>query len=321
MPFGRFWATLVPFFVTLALTRWAAQRLTLLRAAQQVRALPAYPPAHLDECILMLAPHPDDEVLGAGGYLQQCVQAGAQVHVVWITGGDAFECQEAQPEEQRRMRELGVRRMAEARQAADILGIAPQAQHALGYPDGGLQAMLDSDSPEPYHSVSTGTSAVYLPGCRTPQAPYTRRALSADLSRLLDELRPDRVLSPSPQELHPEHASLGPLMRQLMTERGELDRLWFWVVHGGKESVLSRALFLGSKWPLPKEGAAALPLPPAPVARTMPWRRVDLTPGQQALKREAIRAHHSQFAVLGRFLAAYDRPNELLVAARDVPPV
>ena len=38
--------------------------------------------------ILVIAPHPDDESIGAGGLLLRAKQAGAQVRVIFCTSGD-----------------------------------------------------------------------------------------------------------------------------------------------------------------------------------------------------------------------------------------
>src|SRR5262249_9672320 len=40
--------------------------------------------------LLVLAPHPDDEALGAAGLIQRVVGAGGSVRVVLMTSGDAF---------------------------------------------------------------------------------------------------------------------------------------------------------------------------------------------------------------------------------------
>src|SRR5688572_21589494 len=38
--------------------------------------------------LLVVAPHPDDESLGAGGLIQQTLAAGGRVHVLFMTNGD-----------------------------------------------------------------------------------------------------------------------------------------------------------------------------------------------------------------------------------------
>ena len=41
--------------------------------------------------VLIVAPHPDDEALGAGGLIQSAVDSGADVKVVYLTHGDHNE--------------------------------------------------------------------------------------------------------------------------------------------------------------------------------------------------------------------------------------
>ncbi len=67
---------------------------------------------------VVLSPHPDDEVLGAGGSIAALARAGHAVHVVIVTKGDAlFDAQ------------LIERGRAEARKAHEILGVT--ATHFL----------------------------------------------------------------------------------------------------------------------------------------------------------------------------------------------
>lgn len=48
-------------------------------------------------CALVVAPHPDDEILGAGGTIAKMLKAGRQVHVCVVTKGRAplFDAQQA----------------------------------------------------------------------------------------------------------------------------------------------------------------------------------------------------------------------------------
>lgn len=70
------------------------------------------------QSILILAAHPDDEVLGCGGTIAKLAEEGALVHVAFLADGvssrvgDALEQQE----------ELNVRRLA-AKKACEILGV------------------------------------------------------------------------------------------------------------------------------------------------------------------------------------------------------
>ena len=41
--------------------------------------------------LLVVAPHPDDELLCCAGVIQRVVQSGGRVSIVWVTSGDASE--------------------------------------------------------------------------------------------------------------------------------------------------------------------------------------------------------------------------------------
>lgn len=83
---------------------------------------------------LVVAPHPDDEVLGCGGLVAGLVAEGAAVRVLFLTDGGGDEEGEARAG-------YVARRRAEAAAVADLLGFAG-VEH-LGLPDGGLADHLD----------------------------------------------------------------------------------------------------------------------------------------------------------------------------------
>ncbi len=86
--------------------------------------------------IVVLAAHPDDEVLGVGGLCAGLARRGRPLHVVWATDGEASH--PAAPAGL--VADLPQRRRAESRQALERLGVRPAAQTHLGLPDGALAA-------------------------------------------------------------------------------------------------------------------------------------------------------------------------------------
>src|SRR5688572_26068919 len=93
--------------------------------------------------LLVVAPHPDDESLGAGGLIARAVARGAAVHVVLATDGDNAAWIQRVWERRWRIgepdrRRFGVWRRAEAMAALAALGVAPSAVTCLAYPDQGL---------------------------------------------------------------------------------------------------------------------------------------------------------------------------------------
>lgn len=81
------------------------------------------------ESVLVLAPHPDDEVLGCGGLVRRWCAGGSSVRVLFLTDGGADA-----PEGQRA--DYVRRRRSEAAAAAAVLGLA--GSDHLGLPDGAL---------------------------------------------------------------------------------------------------------------------------------------------------------------------------------------
>jgi len=71
----------------------------------------------MNETILVIAAHPDDEMLGCGGTIRLLVDAGAEAHVAFLADGVSSRDQDKKEED-----ELSVRRSA-ARKSCDILGI------------------------------------------------------------------------------------------------------------------------------------------------------------------------------------------------------
>lgn len=119
------------------------------------------------------------------------------------------------------------------------------------------------------------------------------------LKRVLDRVQPDVVLAPAPQDFHADHHTLRVIALRLMAGRGEQRRLRCWVVHGNLE------------WPLPKGLNTTLALSRPPLAPHLPWRRVPPSPENRRVKLRAINTCHSQVNVLGRFMRAFVRTNDL----------
>ena len=90
------------------------------------------------EQAVVVAPHPDDEVLGAGGTLAELAAGGATVAVLALTDGEA-----SHPGASVAAGELARRRVAESADAATRLFGEPPAIERLALPDGKLDRYED----------------------------------------------------------------------------------------------------------------------------------------------------------------------------------
>jgi LmbE family N-acetylglucosaminyl deacetylase len=270
--------------------------------------LPQMAPPRSTDRVLVIAPHPDDETLCCGGYLQQAVAAGATVGVVWITAGDSFEIDAIVTERTLRpkasgLEQLGMRRIAEAHAAADRLGVPRAQQILLGFPDRDVHALLLTPSAAPLRSRYTGVSAVPYAEALHPGSPYTGSELRRNLQEVIVRFAPTIVLAAAPQDRHPDHNASGALAVELLRASASKARIYYWIVHAGHE------------WPAPRGLHRERPLLPPKIARDLSWQRLPLSDAQVAGKLAALNEHHTQLRVMSRFLDAFVRNDEIFAPA------
>lgn len=262
--------------------------------------------------VLVLSPHPDDETLGAAGLIQDALSRGQQVWVVFMTSGDAFPWTPAYAARYwdggAGMRALGERRMAEARAATAALGVPQDHVLFLGFPDRGLTRMENQYLTTPFLSPSTRVDRVPYTDTLRPGAPYTGRQVGRQLREIARMVRPKIILTTSVLDHHPDHRATAHAAVRLADEFGA--RVFFFPVHDGVE------------WPLPKGHHPDLGLyPPRAQEQGGTWRRFLLTPDQEDTKAQAVAEYRSQTLVIGRFMWAFVRRNELLrpASSEDTP--
>jgi LmbE family N-acetylglucosaminyl deacetylase len=255
------------------------------------------------DSLLVVSPHPDDESLCCGGLIHSARRAGAKVAIVWVTNGDGFKWDAMVVEKKLRPRagtylELARQRNDEARTAGGILNVEPASLFFLGYPDRGvLRLLFDFYHPNtPWRSRFTGANAVVYEDAVDPGARYDGDDLVRDFTSVVERVNPTLVLAPSPQDTHPDHRGAGILAWRVMTARGELDKVRYWIVHGGRG------------WPKPRALRPELAQTVAPRGLGMRWEQFAL---DQPAKLTAIRAHRSQTKVMGRVMESYVRSIEL----------
>ena len=92
-----------------------------------------------DAVVVVLAAHPDDEVLGVGGLLALLARCGREVRLVWATDGEASHPGSRAPLVGR----LPEVRRDESAEAARRLGLGGAPRTHLGLPDGGLAERVE----------------------------------------------------------------------------------------------------------------------------------------------------------------------------------
>jgi len=273
-------------------------------------------PIGADTRLLVIAPHPDDETIGAGGLMQRVRAAGGEVSVVYLTDGDGY------PEGVRAedhvetptaadYRGYGRRRKHEARAALAALNLGRYSSRFLRFPDGGLRQLLDkywSERRGAYRSPYTRYDRPDKPETIVPDTEYRGQDLSQELARVIAEYRPTLVVVPRKEDQHSDHCAaffltmdaLGAVERTGTDVRPEVVN---YIVHW-------------YAWPFEDEGTELSP-PPGLRGGASGWMRVPLTAAQQRTKRRALQEYKTQMHVMSWFLDGFARSNE--VFSRPAP--
>jgi LmbE family N-acetylglucosaminyl deacetylase len=165
--------------------------------------------------VLVLAPHPDDESLGAGGLLAHLASVGGLARVIFATNGDNAPWIQRVAERRWRISEsdrqrFGARRRAEAVAALEALGFSAEDALFFDRQDQGLTADL----------MRGDELVVEL------------------LARELMSWRPTLLVAPSMRDLHPDHSALA-VFAQLAIDRAASaaapPRVVTYLVHGLKQ--------------------------------------------------------------------------------------
>ncbi len=254
------------------------------------------------ERVLVIAPHTDDEVLGAGGAIQHHLSQGARVVVVILTNGDG-QYRRLIPSSRASI-SLGYARQRESLTALGHLGLPRENVIFLGYPDRGLSDLWNGywDCERLYSSRYTKTDHSPYRESFTAEAPYCGLAVVADLMKILEQERPQLVYLPHPNDLHPDHQAAWAFTIYAIARAGL-----------APEPELLTYIIHREDWPRPRgpRPEELLFPPPSLLDLDTKWVRIDLEPEERARKYEAILQFHSQTEFIEDYLVSFARANEL----------
>ena len=266
--------------------------------------------------MLLIVPHPDDEVLLGAGIVTWASRLGLPLHVCVATNGD-YGCAD---------QTVGRLRLRESLNALEYLGLSQEHVTFLGYADTGmpemdsfLQKLMRAERPDTCVPSPCGVTTYGLPGASTwhmrrfgREASYCRRDIQQDLRTLLEALEPDTVLTTSLEDTHFDHSALCRFVMEAAAARPTPPAVYQGVVHslGGDE-----------RWPL-RDGAVPFTLPEGVEAYTPV--RFPLPPNMwdgafdEPVKRHALRCHVTAMkpdAV--DFLSAFVKADELFFLPKE----
>lgn len=288
------------------------------------------------ERLLVVAPHPDDETLGAGGLMQRVLEHGGRVQVVLMTAGDGYReavaanTHESNPDPSQFVA-YGERRLSEARAALHVLGNGRVRVDVIGFPDGGLGAMLGDHwwRIAPARSAFTRADRPPYAQALDPQLPYSGIALRDALVTILKSTQPTIIALPDWVDQHPDHSATGTFVMLAVDEwaggrarqRASAPQLLAYLIHW--DNWPNRpAGWKGPRFP-DAAHAIALQLPSDLPPRGLSQQTLTLTDQEIAIKATALGQHESQRQTNPYQLGVFVRRTEpfTVITARDLPRV
>lgn len=146
--------------------------------------------------VLILAPHPDDEILGLGGIIMQTLQKDGKVHLVYLTDGEGSR---VWPD----LEEIKRQRLALTDQVCEKLGINLSSITRLHLPDGAV----------PY-----------------PGKPGFEEAVKS-IRQLIEGLKPDAVFATHTLDYWPyDHVACAHIAKEAVKQSAHKTQLWYYWV-------------------------------------------------------------------------------------------
>ncbi len=173
-------------------------------------------PVSSGDDVLIIAAHPDDDVITAAGIIEDQLDVGGTVTVAYVTNGDRCEsqsqvdngrCSELQPG-------IGTVRQGEAVDAERELGTVVGSDESnlifMGYPNGFVDAVRYGWAlPELFHDetyASRGLGGTDWHDHRTgDHAAYTAQNLLDDMEAVIEARKPDHIFTHMRWDRHEDH--------------------------------------------------------------------------------------------------------------------
>lgn len=196
--------------------------------------------------VLIIAPHPDDEVIGCAGIILRTLEAKRNATVVILTNGDGHIALTAAAAKKSRDEltpedfiKAGALRQGHSIAAMKRLGVPREGLIFLGYPDGGLEKMWEMNSSVAFRQMLTQKRETY--GVTAPDyhslvhgqpASYMKTNVVADLAEIIRARRPQEVFVSHESDKHGDHRAAFWYAREALRQAKVDARLLAFVVHG-----------------------------------------------------------------------------------------
>ncbi|MGZ4976668.1 MAG: DUF7402 domain-containing protein [Methylobacter sp.] len=277
--------------------------------------------------ILVVSPHPDDDLLIAAGVTYAATQRSEPVTVVYMTNGDNLGLSQG-----------NLRQDEAAAGQINNLGTKENDLIFLGYPDGGLETMYRNypGQSDHYLAAPSGQTATYAHRGRSltdyhnyrfgTHANYNGFNLLNDLTDIINNFRPDHIITTAEFDLHPDHYTTYNATHDAILAVTAIDPSYVPVLNKSVVHTTNEDL-----WPDLFNPLIYFTEPPGLAGTGFSWvnrESLDVrlpmqVPNMTNIKANAINAHASQFGTdgsLGRFIHKDEFFWAVNVAGSNSPP-
>lgn len=265
-----------------------------------------------DDRILILAPHPDDEVIACGGVIQQALNIGAQVKIVYLTEGQhnpisliVYKKKLLFKNRQRQFIELGRIRRKESIDAMNLLGIDRSRLIFLDYPDQGTRSIFVDHWGEgnEYKDSLTGLEQTIEGEGLVSHSPYLAEAILNDTENVIRKFKPTKIFCSHPLDQNSDHIAFYLFLKAALLElQNEIQKpqIYLYIVHY-------------RHWPTHRgfHPNKILSVPKKIAKLDLNWFILKLNPWQVERKKQALMKFKSQTGYSKSYLLSFVRSNEL----------
>jgi len=269
-----------------------------------------------EDRLLVLAPHPDDETLMAGGLIQEALDMDLPVRICFFTMGDNNEMASLFTRRHPifrpgSIRPMGTLRRNESLAAASQLGLSTNDLIYLGYPDTGTLDIWTyhwRESP-PLRSMLTQATEVPFESALTPGASYSGESIVDDLTDVIRDFRPTYIVVSQAADHNVDHRALSLFTRVA---------LWNLAGQGLQPEWLEAPVHF-TQWPKPRQMNPKKPAhKPYFLDPSTEWMQYGLASYQVSNKMAALRRYHSQLSSAPAYLHPFIRKTELFAVPTEL---
>jgi len=254
--------------------------------------------------LLVIAPHPDDETVGAGSAIATARAKGWTVDAVFATCGDGFIQAVRRRSDPHpgalQMQAFGKRRVAEARQAISELGMPEKDAIFLGFPDGSMHFLWQTNYSGPPALGRNGAKAVPYRFAYRVKAPYTGAQFESELEQIIRDFKPTTVIFPDAADVHRDHWAVGAFTQAALLRTGYQGLALTYLVH--RADFPSRS---GNEIDQPIQPPEAL------INANTTWLTMPVGYGSREAQQRALDVYGSQLRSDGPLVRSFIRPNAL----------